>query len=1319
MRLNSSHLEKIGCFATAVRPMLDPAAEWVRTKTIRLITGEKMQFISNGPDIPDALLQAHEEGRVVFFCGAGISYPAGLPGFKGLVSQIYQSNGTSPLDSDIEQKSFDLGQFDATLDLLERRLPGQRLAVRRALADALQPKLRRRGATDTHAALLSLARSREGALRLVTTNFDRIFHVAAKRTGQTFQTYAAPMLPIPKNSRWNGLVYLHGLLPEKLEDTALNRLVVTSGDFGLAYLTERWAARFVSDLFRNYVVCFVGYSINDPVLRYMMDALAADRMLGEVTPQAWALGDCELGQEHRKTIEWKAKGVTPILYNVPAGGHDHCVLHQTLHAWAETYRDGVQGKEAIVVKHALARPQDSTRQDDFVGRMLWALSDKSGLPAKHFADFNPAPSLSWLLESFTEERFGHNDLVRFGVPPEDEIDNKLRFSLVRRPMAYTRAPPMLLASGTDTSQWDDVMFHLARWLVRYLDDPRLVLWIAERGGKLHDRWQWMIEHEMERFAILHSEGKISELDEVRLQAPMAVPRPLMQILWRLLLSGRVKSNWHYPDLYRWLGRLQREGLNSTLRLEIRELLAPKVVLKKPFRLGDEDSNETDNVTRIKQLVDWELVLAADHVHSTLRDITDDRWKSAQPFLLDEYQRLLCDALDLLRELGEANDRSDRSHWDLPSITPHWQNRGYSDWVSLIELLRDSWLMVRASDGFRATLIAQSWFALPKATFKRLALFAASQDACIPADQWVEWLLSDNGWWLWSTDTGREVFRLFVLQGQHLAGSTQDSLEAAILAGPPRDMYQENLELERWQELVDYSIWLHLAKLGVSGLTLGVDANSRLLELSNKYPQWKLTANEREEFSHWMSGTGDPDYEESRDVDIAPRKRRDLVQWLVKPMPELRPFYEDTWRAVCRTRFFHSLSALGDLAKEGVWPAARWREALQAWGEDGMVLRAWRYAAPLIQTMPDDLLKEIVHGLTWWLEVVSKSITFHQGILIGLCRRILSLPLDAGPGSRIIRNGVEIYDPVSSAINHPVGHVSQALINMWFMQNPNDNDLIPADFKPIFTALCDCKVDRFRHGRVILGSRLIAFFRVDRPWTEQHLLPLFDWGNLDEAKALWEGFLWSPRLYQPLLIAFKSNFLEAARRYVDLGAHRQQFSVFLTYVALGPTEGYNVDELRSAIGSLPQDGLEESAQTVLQALEGAGEQREDYWRNRVRPFWQQVWPKSRELATARIAESLARLAISARGEFPAALGSVQDWLQAIEHPDFVVGLLHKSGLCTRFPAEALLLLNAIIADQQWVPRKLGCCLDEINAVVPLFKHDARCIRLREYARRRGL
>ncbi|MEN1480131.1 hypothetical protein AAIH16_42045, partial [Pseudomonas aeruginosa] len=105
----------------------------------------------------------------------------------------------------------------------------------------------------------------------------------------------------------------------------------------------------------------------------------------------------------------------------------------------------------------------------------------------------------------------------------------------------------------------------------------------------------------------------------------------------------------------------------------------------------------------------------------------------------------------------------------------------------------------------------------------------------------------------------------------------------------------------------------------------------------------------------MSGTGDPDYEDSREVDIAPHKRHELVQWLKQPLSDQHPFYEDTWREVCRKHLLNSLFALSDLAQEGVWPVERWRKALQVWSEKGRVLRSWRYATPLIQNMPDDVL----------------------------------------------------------------------------------------------------------------------------------------------------------------------------------------------------------------------------------------------------------------------------------------------------------------------------------------------------------------------------
>jgi hypothetical protein len=1072
----------------------------------------------------------------------------------------------------------------------------------------------------------------------------------------------------------------------------------------------------VSELFRNYVVCFVGYSINDPVLRYMMDALAADRMLGEVTPQAWALGDCEPGKEQHKTNEWKAKGVAPILYEVPTENDDHSALHKTLHAWAGTYRDGVQGKEAIVAQYALTRPQDSTQQDDFVGRMLWALSDKSGLPAKRFADFNPAPSLDWLLEAFSDNRFQHSDLVRFGVPPCGEVDAELRFSLICRPAPYFLAPRMLLVSGgVASSQWDDVMLHLAPWLVCHLNDPRLVIWIAERGGQLHDRLLWQIEDKLNHFASLERDSQFFDLDQIRSQAPMAIPDHLMRTLWRLLLSGRVKSWRRVPDLYRWKNRLKQEGLTVTLRLKLREMLAPQVGLKKPFHWGEEKENRGEP-TRLRQLVDWELVLVADHVHLALCDFNDEYWKSAMPQLLEDFQQLLRDALDLLRELGEADDRSDRSCWDLPSISAHGQNRGFRDWVSLIELLRDAWLAVLGTDSARAARIARMWFDLPYPTFKRLALFAASRDDCVPPEQWVNWLLADDAWWLWSTDTMREVCRVFVSQGQHLTEAAKERLESAILAGPPSKMFRDDLEPERWQYLVARSVWLRLAKLNASHFVLGATAAARLAELSKAHPQWQLASNESDEFSHWMSGTGDPDYEANRNVVIAPRKRHELVQWVKKQPLERSFFYEDTWQDVCRRHLLNSLYALCDLAREEAWPVDRWREALQVWSERRLVLRSWRHAAPLVQTMPDTVLHNLAYTVTSWIRTVSESIDQHEEILLNLCRRVLDLPLEADPG--ILRNGEPLDQPVTEAINHPVGHVTQALINLWFKRKPNDGDQLPTKIAPFFTQICDVQEAKFRHGRVLLGSRLIALFRVDRNWTEQYLLPLFSWNNPDEAKAVWEGFLWSPRLYAPLLVAFKPQFLESANHYAELGEHRQQFATFLTYVALGSTDGYTTDEFRSAFEALPPEGLEECAQALLQALEGAAEQYEEYWKNRIRPFWLHVWPKSRDLATSRIAEFLARLIIASRAEFLAVLEAVQDWLQPIEHPDYVIDLLHQSGLCSKYPAEALRLLSAVIDDQRWVPRKLGQCLDQIEQAAPQLVHDAQYTRLREYSRRRG-
>lgn len=229
-----------------------------------------MKWIIGGPDLPPELLQALEDEQLVLFCGAGVSYPAGLPTFRGLVERVYSRLNQTM--HGLESVEFENKNYDRVFGLLERRIGAS--FVRHAVIDTL--RLEAGAPLPTHKALLTLATTRNGVCRLVTTNFDKGFEFAA---GSGVAIESAPKLPVPKLGVWNSVVHLHGLINDRDPDG--RALILTGADFGTAYLTERWASRFVSELFRRFTVLFVGYSVEDPVIRYMMDAFAADRVLGE------------------------------------------------------------------------------------------------------------------------------------------------------------------------------------------------------------------------------------------------------------------------------------------------------------------------------------------------------------------------------------------------------------------------------------------------------------------------------------------------------------------------------------------------------------------------------------------------------------------------------------------------------------------------------------------------------------------------------------------------------------------------------------------------------------------------------------------------------------------------------------------------------------------------------------------------------------------------------------------------------------------------------------------------------------------------------
>jgi hypothetical protein len=1264
-----------------------------------------MQFVKDGPDIPDRLLQWQEEGRVVFFCGAGISYPAGLPNFPGLVEKTYQK--CTATRTAVQNAAIKAKQYDIAVGLLESYVQEGRIIVRQAIAEILKPDLTRANAKATQEALLQLGKTRKGQTRLVTTNFDRLFEEVISGMANRIPTYKAPLLPVPK-AKWDGLVYLHGLLTEKPTESDLNCLVVTSGDFGLAYLNERWAARFVSELFQNYTVCFVGYSINDPVLRYMMDALAADRQQGESPPEMFAFGSFQDEEEQDRELEWKAKNVTPILYREDEG---HTLLHRTLRAWAETYRDGISGKERIVDECAAALPLTGTKQDDFVGRLLWALSDDSGLPARRFADYVPTPSLDWL-EPFSEDRFYSRDLPRFGVFPKATSDDKPNFSLIHRPSPHDLSPRMSLFDGRAyRTGWDKVMTQVARWLSRHLDNPKLLLWLAKRNGILHDELKIWIERALEEVADLERRNDKDGLAKLAAQGPNSIPSPAMRTLWRLLLTGRIRSPLSDTSLFGWKERFQRDGLTASIRFDLRRSLTPYVMLSDPIGF-DSEAEEVDGTPSIRNLVESEIVLATKYAHSMFDELNNvDSWIAALPLLLEDFSALLRDALDLMNELGRAEDESDLSYLHQPSIADHPQNQDFRDWTILIDLTRDAWIETAKNDRQSAAEIADRWFRTPYPIFRRLAFFAATQPDVISPDKATRWLLDRNCWWLWSIETERESFRLLVGLATKASPSDMTALQQAILIGPPRTMFKADISEERWSQLVDREVWLRLAKLSEAGAQLGTTSRRALDGLASSYPEWRLSVDQRDEFPVWM---GDASWvgEDSEMFPIIPTpySGRDLVEWIRK-YPSTDSWKQDEWKDRCRKKFRTAAFALLKLARNGEWPTDRWAEALQAWNEKDLVNRSWRYVAPAIVEMPVEKISEIAHGVSSWMQVAAQEFDRHEGMFFKLADRLLDLDT---------QSGVLTEEPVMLAINHPVGHVTQALLTWWFRKELEDGQGLPEVLRERFTRLCDTTVERFRHGRVLLASRVITIFRVDKDWSQVHLLPLFDWTTSEiEAMSAWEGFLWSPRLYRPLLEELKGQFLDTARHFSALGKHDGQYAAILTYASLDPGDVFSVAELAHAVASLPSDGLNDVVTTLVRALEGSGDQKTAYWDNRISPYLENIWPKTAAASTPQIAGQFARLCIAAGERFPEAFAQLHIWIRQPTNPDFLANRLHESGLCVMHPETALDFLSVVLGDHvQWIWRYETDCLREIQNAAPQLAADQRFVRLVEFVRGRG-
>ena len=287
-------------------------------------------WINREVNIPESLISAQREGRLVVFAGAGISMgsPSNLPSFAGLAERI--AAGALPRGRD--------EPLDRYLGRLERN--GTNIDARaRAIIGDPDSKPRR-----LHREILELFGSAD-AVRVVTTNFDSHLTTAAREAyGDAVGLYYAPALPL--GNEFKGIVYLHGSI-ERPEP-----LVLSDRSFGRAYLTDWWATRMLTEVFRSFVVLFVGYSHSDVVMQYLARSVVAEARF------SMTVGDQD---EH-----WEYLGIEPVHFPLRPDPEPFSALEDALQAWTTVARMGVFDHERRIADIVQSPPPLDVENADYI-----------------------------------------------------------------------------------------------------------------------------------------------------------------------------------------------------------------------------------------------------------------------------------------------------------------------------------------------------------------------------------------------------------------------------------------------------------------------------------------------------------------------------------------------------------------------------------------------------------------------------------------------------------------------------------------------------------------------------------------------------------------------------------------------------------------------------------------------------------------------------------------------------------------------------------------------------------------------------------------
>ncbi|NEK34255.1 SIR2 family protein [Rhizobium leguminosarum] len=1251
-----------------------------------------MRFTPHGPSIPDELLFARDRGEVVFFCGAGVSLArAGLSNFTQLARKVLQNLGassSSPARKLLEAAAKldpieGVGTFVATdrvFSLLEREFETK--DIHAAVATALMPSAQ--ADLSAHRIILDLAGAKSGGVRLVTTNFDLLFEACDKN----IRSVGPLNLPDPKRADLNGIVHLHGRVDQTYLGSDNEGFVLSSGDFGRAYLAEGWATTFIQSLLAKFSIVFIGYSADDPPVQYLLEALKGT---AGSTGKMYAF---QSGASAAAASLWENKGVHAIAYS-DADGHE--ALWSTLSKWSHRAAD-VDGWYETVLTNAESGPQSLAPFER--GQIAHILSSAEG--ARRLSNTVGALPSSWIRVIDPRERYGeaHTDPSKGRIDPFDEygLDSD------------TPPPP--------PNPSEDELAYLAR--------PREVPEGSWNGFNVYPVDEDGAE---ERASIFYGRAASS---------PEALPERI-QLLgsWFVQTAGQNEAfDWalKQTDLHPAIKSHLQSSLEHHATRFSSEIAKGWRFLLRAWDDKRPDANQTafsisaqthasgwsDDLVR--RLIDTRRAILK--VEPPFRGHED---RDARTFTLGvEYPRPHIDIEIPAEMLAIATARC-RDNLEYARSLER-EVRG-SDWISLPTTYE-------AADA-RLNMQEQYGLAGPVLELQRLTGQLAIHDPAAARFEFSCWRKDDDGIFarlrIWAS--GNDT----ITAGGEAAAVISSLSDTAFWS----DLHQRDLlltlrarwnsfpadgraEIERklletsypWpnEELADeHSAYYRLERLRwfmAEGLPLSFDVDAMVEALSARVGRDLPPADVAVEDNQpkvFSIGT---------DTDPTPLLllpiREILATALAQPETDYRSrVYRDPFAGLIESLPVRAFSALSHLARDGIVHAEGWSSFLRSRRREQDSIRMMTLIAGRLGRLTPAQFSEILYAAVDWMKRLASRLRSDLPAQFDLLWwKAVEAAGTLPPAEK--RNTERSW--ADEGLNSPIGKLGQILLEDDALRGSRGVAALSADWKRKMASLLELPGDLRRHALVLVSYRFLLFCSLDRKWAAANIMPSMDSEGPD-ADAFWDGFLWAKTVpCPPLFKRMRPSLLRRVREGSRRKSVRNGLADIVLFAWLAWSDRrrppLSNEHFREAI----VEGGAEFAVEVIWHL-GRNLKGGNVGDQKIVEFFREVWPLQKALRVQDTSRALSSLAFDSGEHFPRVAALCSRHLVACENFDlYSVQSAGPGGILEEYPVSLLDMLARLLPQdvRQW-PYYTREILDRLKAD----QRTASDERLLQLRRRLGL